>query len=496
MVSDGVEVVKTNDNGEYSLLSKKKYGYVFISIPSGYETTVIGNQPQFFKRLSTKDTNITEKVDFELNKENNEKHAVLAMADFHLAKRNNDINQFESVAADINQTAQELRSQGYKVYGISLGDESWDGFWYSNNYGIKETFLELQKIEIPFFHCMGNHDNDPYFPDDRKAEDEWIKICGPVYYSFNAGNVHYIIIDDIQYLNAGASQGTIGQRNYNETVIPEELAWLKKDLASIQDKNTPIMVATHAPLYGNPKLVGNQEIDDDNLQNTGEIEALFADFSNVHFLSGHTHVNYNVQKRNNIREHNTAAICATWWWTGKLSGNNTCTDGTPGGYGVYLWNGNQAEWYYKSSGFDKKYQFRAYDLNTTYIAPEVYAPKYQEDMKIYAQGYDVKKSNNEILLNIWNYQPDWKIEVTEEGKPLEVTRMEGYDPLHIISYDAKRINAGGKAKVTFPSTPTAHLFKAKASKTNSTINIKVTDNFGHVYTEEMKRPKAFNVNIR
>lgn len=496
VVSDGVEVVKTNDNGEYSLLSKKKYGYVFISIPSGYETTVIGNQPQFFKRLSTKDTNITEKVDFELNKENNEKHAVLAMADFHLAKRNNDINQFESVAADINQTAQELRSQGYKVYGISLGDESWDGFWYSNNYGIKETFLELQKIEIPFFHCMGNHDNDPYFPDDRKAEDEWIKICGPVYYSFNAGNVHYIIIDDIQYLNAGASQGTIGQRNYNETVIPEELAWLKKDLASIQDKNTPIMVAAHAPLYGNPKLVGNQEIDDDNLQNTGEIEALFADFSNVHFLSGHTHVNYNVQKRNNIREHNTAAICATWWWTGKLSGNNTCTDGTPGGYGVYLWNGNQAEWYYKSSGFDKKYQFRAYDLNTTYIAPEVYAPKYQEDMKIYAQGYDVKKSNNEILLNIWNYQPDWKIEVTEEGKPLEITRMEGYDPLHIISYDAKRINAGGKAKVTFPSTPTAHLFKAKASKTNSTINIKVTDNFGHVYTEEMKRPKAFNVNIR
>lgn len=496
VVSDGVEVVKTSDNGEYSFLSKKKYGYVFISIPSGYEAAIIGNQPQFFKHLATKDTNITEKVDFELNKENNEKHAVLAMADFHLAKRNNDINQFESVAADINQTAQELRSQGYKVYGISLGDESWDGFWYSNNYGIKETFQELQKIEIPFFHCMGNHDNDPYFPDDRKAEDEWIKNCGPVYYSFNAGNVHYIIIDDIQYLNAGASLGTVGKRNYNETVIPEELAWLKKDLASIQDKNTPIMVATHAPLYSNPKLGGNQEIDDNNLQNTGEIEALFADFTNVHFLSGHTHVNYNVQKRNNIREHNTAAICATWWWTGKLSGNNTCTDGTPGGYGVYLWNGNQAEWYYKSSGFDKKYQFRSYDLNTTYIAPEVYAPKYQEDMKIFAQGYDIKKSNNEIMLNIWNYQPDWKIEVTEEGKLLEVNRMEGYDPLHIISYDAKRINAGGKAKVTFPSTPTAHLFKAKASKSNSTINIKVTDNFGHVYTEEMKRPKAFNVNIR
>ena len=496
VVSDGVEVVKTNDKGEYSFLSKKKYGYVFVSIPSGYEAAMVGNQPQFFKHLSSKDTKTTEKIDFSLNKVDNQKHAVLAMADFHLAKRNNDINQFESVATDINQTAQELRAQGYKVYGISLGDESWDGFWYSNNYGIKETFLELQKIEIPFFHCMGNHDNDPYFPDDRKAEEEWIQICGPVYYSFNVGNIHYIVIDDIEYLNAGAAQGTVGKRNYNETIIPEELAWLKKDLATIQDKNMPIMVATHAPLYSNPRLSGKQEIDDDNLQNTGEIEALFTDFTNVHFLSGHTHVNYNVQKRNNIREHNTAAICATWWWTGKLSGNNTCTDGTPGGYGVYLWNGNQAEWYYKSSGFDKSYQFRAYDLNTTYIAPEVYAPKYQEDMKKYAQGYDEKRNNNEILLNIWNYNPDWKIEITEEGKPLEISRMVGYDALHIISYDAKRINAGGEAKVSFPSTPTAHLFKAKASKSNSTIQIKVTDNFGHVYTEEMKRPKAFNVNIR
>lgn len=56
------------------------------------------------------------------------------------------------------------------------------------------------------------------------------------------------------------------------------------------------MVATHAPLYSNPRLSGKQEIDDDNLQNTGEIEALFTDFTNVHFLSGHTHVNYNVQK--------------------------------------------------------------------------------------------------------------------------------------------------------------------------------------------------------
>ena len=36
VISDGVEVVSTDADGVYQMKSKKKYGYVFISIPSGY----------------------------------------------------------------------------------------------------------------------------------------------------------------------------------------------------------------------------------------------------------------------------------------------------------------------------------------------------------------------------------------------------------------------------------------------------------------------------
>ena len=36
VVSDGVEVVKTDKKGVYNITSDKKTGYVFISIPSGY----------------------------------------------------------------------------------------------------------------------------------------------------------------------------------------------------------------------------------------------------------------------------------------------------------------------------------------------------------------------------------------------------------------------------------------------------------------------------
>ena len=37
MVSDGTEVTVTDDKGIYELKSAKKWGYVFISVPSGYE---------------------------------------------------------------------------------------------------------------------------------------------------------------------------------------------------------------------------------------------------------------------------------------------------------------------------------------------------------------------------------------------------------------------------------------------------------------------------
>ena len=48
-VSDGVEVVRTNAEGYYSFISKKKYGYVFVSIPGGYMSEKDGALPKFWQ---------------------------------------------------------------------------------------------------------------------------------------------------------------------------------------------------------------------------------------------------------------------------------------------------------------------------------------------------------------------------------------------------------------------------------------------------------------
>ena len=492
VVSDGYEVTTTDANGIYYLPSLKKNGYVFISVPGNYEVANTNNLPQFFKRVGSGNT--VEQKDFSLIKTDNNKHIVLAMADWHLAGRNDDVSQFNTVLlSDINATIADYAAKGMKVYGLTLGDLSWDGYWYENNFALPEYLIQMYKINCPIFNVIGNHDNNPYSQGDWLSALDYKNIVGPNYYSFNLGNIHYIVLDDVEYINSGGAQGVIGARNYNGVVVPDQIEWLKKDLATITDKNTPIVIGMHIPLYKQPVLNTDGTLQNSlRLNNGNELIYILKEFSNVHVLSGHSHVNYAVEASSTLMEHNTGAVCATWWWTGKngYAGNHICTDGSPGGYGVWEMSGNDIQWHYKSAGYEKEYQFRSYDLNTVHITAEKFAPNSTNvTLSQYSGIYGSPSSSNEVLINVWGYDSKWKVEVKENGNSLDVNRVTMDDPLHIISYSAKRLNVG--ATPGFVTTSTNHFFKAKASSSTSTLEINVTDRFGRVYTESMRRPKEF-----
>lgn len=496
VVSDGHEVTTTDEDGIYYLPSNKESGFVFISVPGNYEVPANGNAPQFFKRLTTS-TGTVEQHDFSLIETDNTEHVVLTMADWHLANRNNDLEQFQNmVLPDVNAMIDSYTAAGTKVYVLTLGDMTWDLYWYSNGFGLNDYIPYMNQLHSPVFNVIGNHDYDPYFANDRLAENQYRNILGPTYYSFNLGQIHYVVLDDVEYLNSGGSQGTVGSRNYRERLATEQLEWLKKDLAMITDKSTPIVIATHTPVYKNPSLdeSGNQ-VNSYKLDNAPELMASLQEFSTVHILTGHTHINFTVEEEVGVMEHNTAAICATWWWTGRegYANNHICKDGSPGGYGIWEMNGNEMKWQYKSIGFDVDYQFRAYDLNMVHITAAEFAPNASEDdMAQYAGPFALPNLNNEVLINIWGYDDQWQIEVSENGEALDVARVKMLDPLHIISYDALRLNVGAQPTGAFVTTESAHLFKVTASAPDSTLEIKVTDRFGRVYNESMERPKAFS----
>ncbi|MCI2082628.1 MAG: calcineurin-like phosphoesterase family protein [Bacteroidales bacterium] len=508
-VSDGVEVTTTDEDGIYYLSSDKKYGYVFITIPKDYEVNEVASIPQFFDYLQY-GTSVCEECDFELFKTDNSKYMLIAMPDMHLANRNNDLSQFQT--GFLNEVSAKIASRdmnGEKTYLLTLGDETWDIYWYSNNYQLPDWINTVSSVGAPVFNIMGNHDNDPYCADDFEASAPFREDVGPSYYSFNLGDFHYVVLDDIVYINTGGSFGTIGNRSYAGTVTDDQMDWLAKDLALVKDKSTPLIVAMHIPLHNNPtEISGGEQVNSLHITNARALLELTNQFSNVQYLTGHTHINFYVDATssdaaavtNNTIERNIAAVCATWWWTGKLVGDHICRDGSPGGYGVFEMDGKNYKYHYKGMECDDDYQFRTYDRNTIDLTTDKYVPSASEDYKdafaSYVSDYGSPSSANEVIINVFNWEKGSSLKVTENGKELVVTRFAGKDPLHIISYEAPRLNAGATPTSSFVTCTTAHLFKCTASSATSTLVITLTQPDGDVFTQTMERPKDFSVSMQ
>lgn len=178
VVSDGYEVTVTDANGVYYLPSEKRNKQVFISVPGNYEVPCQGRAPRFFQKL-TEAGNVAERHDFELTPVDNSRHVVLAMADLHLANRINDIAQFEKCLADINGLIAGYQASGTKVYALTLGDLTWDTYWYPNHFTLTQYLPYMNRINAPVFNTIGNHDNDPYAAGDWASQQFFRDVLGP-----------------------------------------------------------------------------------------------------------------------------------------------------------------------------------------------------------------------------------------------------------------------------------------------------------------------------
>lgn len=496
-VSDGVEVVRTNKDGVYQLPSKKYHKYVFISVPSGYEPARQGILPAIHAQL-TKSESAPERVDFQIKEAGDQtSHTMLVMGDMHLANRTNDRNQFKDFVKDIN--AYSLALSG-PVYGLTLGDMTWDLYWEVNNYHYSDYLADAQAISgLTIYQTIGNHDHSMYLAGDFDTVIEYKQKVAPTYYSFNIGNVHYVVLDDVECTNSKATTDDNGkacyERTYNSNLVQEQLDWLQKDLSYVS-KTTPVAVSMHIPLY---TASGSYNWSTSAFkEHAKSLENLLKEFTEAHVFTGHTHVVYGVDKRstNHIIEHNSGSVCGTWWWSGnETPGVSIGQDGSPSGYMVVKVNGNQFSWQFKGTGSPISTQFRTYDRNNIHINASNYVPNGDAShQSAFAPGlWATASSANEVYINVWNYDPSWKVEVTEGGKALSVSKVSAKDPLHLIAYTAKRLNKNKTA--TFETTSTGHMFKTTATSASSTLEIKVTDGFGNVYTETMTRPKEFSTDI-
>ena len=494
VVSDGIKVTTTDADGIYRLNSSKKHGYVFISTPSGYEPLTDGVLPRIHKQL-TSSADVAERKDFTLlSSPGQENHTMLIFGDIHLANRNNDRRQFSDFILDVNDF---VSSAGKKTYALTLGDMVWDLYWMTNSYCYEEYLRDVERIKgLIMWQTIGNHDHSMYFAGDFDSVAEYKKKMAPTYYSFNVGGVHYVVLDDVECTNRVATQDGLGnpcfERDYEGAIVDDVFNWLEKDLEQV-NADTPIVVTMHIQMHTED---GRLRITSDSASRLTDI---FRQYNTVHLFTAHTHIIYNIDKlsSDHFYEHNAGAVCGTWWWSEvETPGVHIGQDGSPGGYTVLNAEGTNISWQYKGTGYPIDFQFRSYDRNNILITPDKSIPaagkNYKEELAQMLDGscWATENKDNEVYINVWNYDSAWNVEVMENGTPLECVMVKDYDPLHLISYTAKNLNRN--ASPSFATVKTSHLFKVKASSPTSTLEIKVTDRFGNVYTESMSRPKSFD----
>lgn len=492
VVSDGVDFAVTDEQGRYELQSKKALGYVFMSVPSGYDPIANGVMPVNYKLLSGSATT-AERVDFSLNKVDQTNYRVLFFGDMHLANRTDDVKQFGDLVKDVN--ANGIKG---KTYAITLGDMTWDLYWYDNNFQFS-NYIDLMNRSFKnliTYHCIGNHDNDFKATSNAAAKNPFVRSIAPAYYSFNIGAVHYIVLDNIDCSKYDGSTS----RNYSEKIYQPQMQWLRKDLSYV-DKSTPVFIMMHAPAY-RPSTGTEFRY---NIEGVSDLMAAVRDYNEVHLVTGHTHKNAVatseasiLKSYPNVTEHNQGSVCGDWWWSGHLTpGALTAHDGTPAGYGIYDFQGKTVKWKYKGTGLNENIQFRTYDLNNVSFSladvPNLTNSSMQKEFQKYINAYPAR-SDNKVLINMWNYDPKWTITVTDEkGTSLKVTPRMAYDPLHIKAMTVKRFNRDISSKPSFITDNWAHFFEVTAPDATTDLTITVTDRFGNTYTEKMERPKKFDL---
>lgn len=126
VVTDGYNFTQTNERGEYSLDSNlDKSRFVYLSVPGDYEIEQTKGIPDLFYQQLDKSKEINEH-DFTLTprKQPIDGFVYLAISDPQTIDERQMKRFREETIPDLKQTIE--RYQGKEVYGMALGDITWD----------------------------------------------------------------------------------------------------------------------------------------------------------------------------------------------------------------------------------------------------------------------------------------------------------------------------------------------------------------------------------
>lgn len=474
-VSDGQQVVLTDKSGFYTLevgedvvvFVIKPTGYLYPNsqhyLPQFYHIHKPKGSPPDLKYRGVSPTPTHNTVNFPLIKDvsDQDDFSVFVLSD---PQAYNEI-YFEyfdkDVVSELIETSSEIS------FGITLGDMvGGDNLDLFSNY-----IKSISAIKLPWYNVLGNHDMNMDVEYDHLTDETFEATFGPANYSFNHGQVHFIVMDNILFPDPRGDKYRIG--GYWVGFREDQLRFLANNLKYV-DNDKLIVLAMHSPLDGGVVHSGGNSFRESDRQ---QLFRLLENHDNILVLAGHTHTQSNNfygelhgwRGERDLHEFNVGAASGGWY-TGKLKENGVpmgmMTDGTPKGYSVVSFSSNHYEISYKAVGYDKSHQIGLY-------LPKVIPYNANTHANIYANFY-IGSPRDSVYFRIDN------------GKWLPMRHSVESDPIYLdLMYEWDRSETLLKGTRPFDASPCTHLWRAKFPRGLSSgthrVEIKAIDLYGNVH---------------
>lgn len=426
LVSDGLNVVRTNTDGIYELprpsTEDEKCGVaVFVTKPAGYAVPVDENNvPQFYyiHKPEGSPANVRgegfrfgglEKtgplplqINFPLIHTGQKKRFKVVISGDTQPYSNTEVGYVRDTIGKEWATMEDL--EAVIVEGDVMGDDL----------SLYPRFKEVLSVaKAPQYYVPGNHDLDFDAPSDDHSFDTFRREWGPEYYSFDIGDVHFIVLDDVRYPctpEVDNQDGLHGENDqcdtpdtnptYNGVITERQIAWIHNDLAHVSSDKL-VVLNMHIPIYS----FIDQNIARQMVDNVADLylavgckrlsESNFGDCERpLLALSGHTHTNEQIRPGEVFEGWETtlssgsnpvwepggpapfpqiiAGAAAGSWWSGDFNANVVPESyqrlGAPRGYFVLEFDGNTYKDVFKATGQAAEKQMSVDLLTPEFVA--------------------------------------------------------------------------------------------------------------------------------
>ena len=463
-VSNGRQIVKTNDQGAYSLLIDND-DIIFVIKPRDWVTPLNKNKsPQFFY-IHKPDGSpkgrfegvaptgpLPESVNFPLRKrpEPNKFKAIMFGDPQPRNVKEVQYMQHDVIEQIIANNAHDA------AFGVTLGDIVFDDL------DVMEPHNQaVALIGIPWYNVIGNHDLNLDVKHDHLSDETFERHYGPAYYSFDHGPTHFLVLDDVMWhwndeQNRGHYHGGLGK---------QQMEFIKNDLAGIPE-NQLVVLLMHIPLNG--------------VKDRQELYRLIEKRPATVSLSAHTHymehrfIGKEDGWRGKQKHHHivNVTVCGSWWRGQKDERgipHATMSDGGPNGYSIMEFDGDQYSLDIRGAGRPAKYQMNIY-------APEVVETKDLATTVIHANVFNGSEKSKVAM------------RVDDQGDWIDMERLTRIDPAFKAEKDREAIVNTAETWVNLPGAHnTPHFWRAmlpaKIATGTHKIEVKVLQSGGKTYKD-------------